>query len=439
VSDPHAIAADAQALLAPWCAVRSTRDRPDEQRRMAEMLAAFCRDALGATVSDAAMALSPPIVHARLAGSGPRVVLYNMYDVMPADDAGWSGDPWQTRVVARDVGACVAARGAENNKGPLAVMLATLRALRAAGALACDIEILLEGEEECGSATLRGYLAHRPCLAGPARTVLFPSLCEYGGGPPRVYFGFKGIAHGTVRCAAGDWGGPQRPAHSSNAPWLANPAWQLVAALSALAEPPTGRIGAVALDAGTAALVHRLAQSFDPARELAFRAAQRYAIGGDAAALLVRVLAEASLNISGLTGGGSPATIPSEAAAQIELRLPPGLDPRETIDALRAKAGAFPGVTLAIDDAYPGWRFAPEDPGARAAIAAYESLSAQPQLWPWAPGASPAYAFEAVAPSFLIFGLGRGGNAHAPEEFATLAGLERLAASLIAVLERLAH
>ena len=72
------------------------------------------------------------------------------------------------------------------------------------------------------------------------------------------------------------------------------------------------------------------------------------------------------------------------------------------------------------------------------AIAAYEALGAAPQLWPWAPGASPAYAFAPVAPSFVIFGLGRGGNAHAPEEFATIAGLERLAASLIAVLQRLA-
>jgi hypothetical protein len=78
VSDPRAIAADACALLEPWCAVRSTRERPDEQRRMAAMLAAFCRDALGAAVSDRAMALTPPIVHARIAGAGPRGVRYNM-------------------------------------------------------------------------------------------------------------------------------------------------------------------------------------------------------------------------------------------------------------------------------------------------------------------------------------------------------------------------
>lgn len=439
MSDPRTIAVDAQALLGPWCAVRSTRDQPDEQRRMAAILAAFCRDALGATVSATAMTLSPPIVHARIAGAGPRVVLYNMYDVMPADDAGWSGDPWHARVATRDIGDCVVARGAENNKGPLAVMLSTLRTLRRVGAPALDVEILLEGEEECGSTTLRRYLAQHPCPAGPARTALFPSFCEYGGGPPRVYFGFKGIAHGSVRCAAGAWGGPQRPAHSSNAPWLANPAWQLVAALNAMATPPTGHVGAIALDTTSAALVDRLAQTFDPGRELAFRAAQRYAVAGDAAALLARVLTEASLNISSLSGGGNPATIPSAAEAQVELRLPPTLDPQATIDALRARAGAFPGVTVAFDDFYPGWRFAPEDPGAQAAIAAYESLGATPQLWPWAPGASPAYAFAPVAPSFLIFGLGRGGNAHAPEEFATLAGLERLAASLIAVLERLAY
>ena len=405
---------------------------------MATRLAAFCREALGASVVDAGMALSPPIVHARLGdGSKPRVVLYNMYDVMPADAAQWTGDPWTLRTVERDVGPCVVARGAENNKGPLAAMLATLEALRADGPMPCGVEILIEGEEECGSAVLRSYLARDPCPAGPALTALFPSFCEYGGGPPRIYFGFKGIAHGTIRCAGGAWGGPQRPAHSSNAPWLANPAWQLVAALGALAAAPTGRLASVELDAATEAMIRRLAERFDPARELAFRSATRFAVSGDGVALLSRILGEASLNISGLAGGGEAATIPSASSAQVELRVPPGIDPSRTIATLREKAAPFDGVVVDFADAYPGWRFSPDEAGSRAAVAAYEALGTVPQLWPWAPGASPAYAFAPVAPSFLIFGLGRGGNAHSADEFAMVGAFERLAASLLAFFDRL--
>lgn len=438
--DPEAIVGEALRMMQEWCAIRSTADRQDDLRRMASRIAAYCRDC-GADLAPGALALDPPIVHARIGGGGPRVVLYNMYDVMPADPAGWQSDPWHTEIKnLPEFGRCVVARGAENNKGPLAVMLAALAALRRAGRLACDIEILVEGQEECGSATLRRYLAASPCPVAPARTALFPSLCEYGGGPPRLYLGFKGIAHGVIRCAAGDWGGPQKPAHSSNAPWIANPAWQLVAALAQMGEPPTGRLDAITLDDESTRLVADLARVFDPQRELAFRTASRFAVAGDAEALLSRVLAEASLNISGLAGGGAPATIPNAAEARIEIRTPPGLDPLRVADDLQARVRAkqIDGVAMDIADSYPGHRFAMAAPGVAAALHAYRALGAEPQIWPWAIGAAPAYAFAPIAPSFLIFGLGRGGNAHAANEFATIAGLKRLAASLIAILDRLA-
>jgi hypothetical protein len=52
------------------------------------------------------------------------------------------------------------------------------------------------------------------------------------------------------------------------------------------------------------------------------------------------------------------------------------------------------------------------------------------QIWPWAIGAAPAYAFARHADSFLIGGLGRGGNAHGIDEYFALAGLSRFIASI---------
>jgi acetylornithine deacetylase/succinyl-diaminopimelate desuccinylase-like protein len=441
---PHAgaIGAEAGALITEWCAIPSTAANPAALREMAGRVAAYCRG-LGAAVSEPALALDPPLVHARLGeGDGATALLYNMYDVMPADEAGWPGDPWRaTRHDLPGIGPSLVARGTENNKGPLAVMLATVAALVRVGQLTRPIEILVEGQEECGSTVLRHYLARQPCPAGPAQVTLFPSLCEYGGGPPRLYLGFKGIAQGTLRCAAGAWGAPSRGTHSSNAPWIASPAWQLVAALAALAEPPTGRIGTVALPQQARALVAALAAEFDPAAELRFRGTARYAIPGDAAALLERVLAEASLNISGLGPAGASAFIPAEAWARFDLRAPPGLDPRALADGLAStlRERGIEGIALAHGDAYPGHAFGEQAPGVAQAIAAYRANGAEPQVWPWAPGAAPAYAFAPVSPAFLIFGLGRGGGAHGPGEFATLAGLERLAASLLSFLHLMAQ
>lgn len=418
------------ALLAEWTPLRSVAGDTEGLARMAASVADRLR-AMGGSIVPAGLAQDPPIVHARFARGAPaRLLLYNMYDVMPADEPGWSVPPFAGGILDLPQGRSYVARGAENNKGPLAGMLVALEALLPS--LAADIEVVIEGEEESGSPALRRYLAAghvRPCGAA-----LFPSFCEYGGGPPRVYLGAKGIAHGRIRVAGGEWGGPARAIHSSNAPWIDNPAWALVQALAALQTGSTGRSGAVPLPADAEPVLATLAASFDPAAELRFRAASRYAIPGSPAERLRAVLTEASLNLAQLhtdPPDGS-AVIPHAAEARFDLRLPPGMDLPDSLARLRA---ALPDhAELLLDDAYPGHRFAPDAPGVAPLLATYRALGAAPQLWPWAIGAMPAYAFARVAPSILIGGLGRGGNAHGPDEFVTLDGLDRFHASLLAWL-----
>ncbi|EPE3205167.1 M20/M25/M40 family metallo-hydrolase, partial [Cronobacter sakazakii] len=243
---PHASLDATLELLSSLTAWQSVADQPDEQRSLAAWLEAWLIDALDAEVilpvaqqpTD-----SPPLVHVRVdIGAPDTLVLYNMYDVMPADAEGWQVDPFSGGIRHwADKGDVFISRGAENNKGPLAGMLTVVRDLWESGRLTTNLEILLEGEEECGSGTLRRYLARTPCPVSPALAVLFPSLCEYGGGAPRLYLGFTGMTAGRLRVAGGDWGGPQASIHASNAAWIANPAWRLVQALAAIA--PAGRNG----------------------------------------------------------------------------------------------------------------------------------------------------------------------------------------------------
>ncbi|MBD3624913.1 MAG: M20/M25/M40 family metallo-hydrolase, partial [Rhodobacteraceae bacterium] len=116
-----------------------------------------------------------------------------MYDVMPAGPEGWRVDPWTGgRAWMEGVGDVFVARGAENNKGPLAGMLVALRELAGAGRLGVNVEILLDGEEERGSAGMRRYLADPECPLPHCPGGRFPSFCEYGGGAPRPYLGFSG-------------------------------------------------------------------------------------------------------------------------------------------------------------------------------------------------------------------------------------------------------
>lgn len=430
-------------LLRVWTPIRSVAGDRDGLARMAAVLSDWLVRDLGATLVPGAAAADPPIVHARLDLGAPRtVMLYNMYDVMPADPAGWSVDPFiGGEAELPGLGPAFLGRGAENNKGPLAGMLVAARRLLQAGRLGVNLEILVEGQEESGSGALRRYLAADPCPAGPAEAVLFPSLCEYGGGPPRIYLGFKGIATGEIRVEGDDWGGPAAAIHSSNAPWIANPAWRLVSALAAIAGGDTGTVGAIALDAEARAITARLAERFDPEAELRFRRTRRYAVDGTAEERLAAVLATAALNLSTLRTDppDGRAVTPHTAAAGFELRLPPGLDPAAVLNDIRGRLrGLSDGVAIDLLDAYPGCRFPEAATGVAELAGTYRDLGAAPQIWPWAIGSAPGYAFARVAPAFLIGGLGHGGNAHGIDEFVTLDGLARFLRSIEGWLLRLA-
>lgn len=380
---------------------------------------------------------APPLVHVRLdIGAPETLVLYNMYDVMPASQEGWAFSPF-TGGIANwpDKGEVFIARGAENNKGPLAGMLMVVRDLFHSGRLHTNIEILLEGEEESGSGHLRRYLARIPCPIDPSQAVLFPSLCEYGGGPPRIYLGFTGLSGGRLRVKGGSWGGPETGIHASNAAWIANPAWRLIQALNTIAPAQTnGVIYTQPMDEESSQLLSELAQTFNCDDELRFRRSEKLAINGDSYSCLAWLLGSAVLNISDLHSSpqAGRGVIPYQACAEIALRTPPGIDSQALLKRIRHQLEnpSLEGVELELDDSYPGHRFSPDDAGVLELMMSYQQQQARPQIWPWAPGCAPAYAFAPVAPAFLIGGLGEGGNAHGVNEFVTLKGLKRYQQSL---------
>ncbi len=376
---------------------------------------------------------APPLVHVRIeTGASDTLVLYNMYDVMPANHDGWQVDPFVGGIVHwPDKGNVFVSRGAENNKGPLAGMLQVVKDLYHAGHLHTNIEILLEGEEETGSGHLRRYLAQNPCPIAPARAVLFPSLCEYA----RIYLGFTGMSSGRLCVKGGSWGGPTAAIHASNAAWIANPAWRLVQALNALAPAQAnGVLQTQSLDEEASQLLGELAQTFNLGEELRFRRSEKLAVEGDTFDCLAWLLGSAVLTLSEIKSSPHQGrgVIPYQASAELALRTPPGIDSQALLARLRSElqTPALEGVDLDIDDSYPGHRFSLEDAGVLELMTSYHQQQARPQIWPWAPGCAPAYAFAPVAPAFLIGGLGEGGNAHGVNEFVTLRGLARYQQSL---------
>src|SRR5579862_2741906 len=133
-------------------------------RKAAEHVAADLRD-LGFDVSVRPTAGHPVVIgksgNGKANGKAPRVLFYGHYDVQPVDPlALWQTPPFEPRIETLDGGRkIIVARGACDDKGQAMTFIEACRAFKAVtGKLPLDITMMIEGEEECGSKHLFGFV-----------------------------------------------------------------------------------------------------------------------------------------------------------------------------------------------------------------------------------------------------------------------------------------
>ena len=134
----------------------------DECRTAAEFVA---RDLSGIGFDTSVRATQGhPVVVAKGAGGNgksPRVLFYGHYDVQPVDPLDlWLEPPFSPRIATTSDGRkIIVARGACDDKGQVMTFIEACRAYKAVtGALPLPITAMIEGEEECGSAHLFGFV-----------------------------------------------------------------------------------------------------------------------------------------------------------------------------------------------------------------------------------------------------------------------------------------
>ena len=378
-----------------------------------------------------------PAVFATLDAGAPRTVgLYFMYDVKQADPAEWSSPPFDAAIVERPgLGRVLVGRGAVNQKGPQAALLAALHAIRGAGAkLPVNLVLVAEGEEEIGSPHFAQAVRRPEVQAALARCtgIFMPGAGQDADGTVAVSLGAKGVVELELVASAEKWGrGPGKDVHSANRARLDSPAFHLVQALATLVTPE----GDPAIDgfadaarkvsAAEKAMLDVAATRLDETTAKRMLSAQRWAHDASWHESLERLVCTPTVNIEGLVGGytgpGGKTMLPHRAVAKLDLRLVPDMTYDGAVAALRAHLAkrGFGDIEVKPSGGYDPTSTKPDAALIRAERAVYARAGLDPILWPRNAGSYPGYVFTnpPLALAAGHFGLGHGSGAHAPDEY----------------------
>ncbi|OGV62591.1 MAG: hypothetical protein A2498_15930 [Lentisphaerae bacterium RIFOXYC12_FULL_60_16] len=368
---------------------------------------------------------SKPLVRAHRDGlpGAPHVLYYGHYDVQPVDPVdAWTTPPFDP-VYRNDR---LYARGAEDNKGQIWFTLQAMATLIAMGNPMPPIDILLEGEEECGSAGITEWLqAH----AGDIRSdiLLVTDTNTVPDGRPTLVMGLRGIIHATAVLQ-----GPAYDLHSGVHGGVApNPATGLARLLTSLHDAQ-GRIAVEGFHDGILPLSP--AEKAETARARFDPEQYRHATGvppcaGDPDRTPIeRAGFLPSIDINGIhagySGSGIKTIIPATATVKLTARLAAGQDPDHCLDCLcRHLERQVPkGLTLAITErgiGGKGFRLAPDTPLVQQTLMVLEKLQeGEPaRLWEGAsiPVVSALQSASGADPVLVGFG-DEADRIHAPDE-----------------------
>jgi len=379
-----------------------------------------------------------PGVFATLDAGAPKTIgLYCMYDVKQFDPAEWSSPPLEAALVDKPgLGQVLVGRGAVNQKGPEAALLAALHAIRGAGRkLPVNLVLVAEGEEEIGSPHI-GQIVHRPevqAALAKCTGVFMPAATQDLDGVVTVSLGAKGIIECELTADGAKWGrGPAKDIHSSLKAMVDSPSWHLVHALDTLvsADGNTPLIEGFAakarpLSAEEKTMIAEAAQRRSEAQMKKQLGVRHWIDDLPFTPALERLESQPTVNIEGLVGGytgsGGKTVLPHKAVAKLDLRLVPDMTAAAALAALKAHLAkhGFGDIDVNMTGGYDPTSTPADAPLIQAQVAVLKRAGIEPVLWPRNAGSYPGYVFtgEPLKLASGHFGLGHGSGAHAPDEY----------------------
>ena len=252
----------------------------------------------------------------------PTVLIYGHYDVQPADPYElWNSPPFEPVIKNERI----YARGACDDKGQFYMHIKALETMVETGNLACNVKIMIEGEEEIGSSNLGTFVKeNREMLR--CDTILISDTSIIANDVPSIETGLRGLTYVEVEVV-----GANRDLHSGvYGGGVANPINVLCEMIASLKDE-NGHI--------TIPGFYEKVEELTPEQRDALNAApfdldeykkdlQIDDIHGEAGySTIERTSVRPTLDVNGIWGGyigeGAKTVLPSKANAKISMRLVP--------------------------------------------------------------------------------------------------------------------
>ena len=371
------------------------------------------------------------------AGAKDTLAIYFMYDVKHYEPKEWSSPPLEGRIVDRPgEGKALVGRGAVNQKGPETAFLTAIRAFRTAGVkLPVNLVFVAEGEEEIASPNFPQVIANPEVQAAMKKAVgiIIPSAGQSVDGQTTLLLGAKGAVELQLISSGEKWGrGPNKDIHSSLMANVDSPVWHLIKALDTLVADD-GHTPAIdgwfenvkPLTARQKELIAADVAASNEADDKKVLGIKRWYKDEDYLTATYRLAEQPTVNIQGLVSGymgpGGKTVLPGRAEAKIDLRLVPDMTKDEAVSKLKAHLAkrGFGDIEVNVSGGYGPNQTDENSALIKAEQATLNSANIPNTLSARSAGSWPGVVFTGPPLRMAAgqFGGGRGGGAHAPDEW----------------------